>query len=144
MQSQEQPAGGAVDLSEEAEEKCRILICTVLHFSVCKIESNVAIKQSVILCLQRDLSYLKQEFSKVYMSSVYFLLHTPSLPCYRWADPPSEEQRARVIYSTLEALKNSQQATGQSASPGVFFDSSHSHLAFDVQELTFDLLSARR
>ncbi|PWA14060.1 hypothetical protein CCH79_00015795 [Gambusia affinis] len=93
---------------------------------------------------KRDLSYLKQEFSKVYMSSVYYLLHTPSLPCYRWADPPSEEQRARVIYSTLEALKNSQQATGQSASPGVFFDSSHSHLAFDVQELTFDLLSTRR
>ncbi|XP_005814550.1 nephrocystin-1 isoform X1 [Xiphophorus maculatus] len=93
---------------------------------------------------KRDLSYLKQEFSKVYMSSVYFLLHTPSLPCYRWADPPSEEQRARVIYSTLEALKNSQQATGQSASPGVFFDSSHSHLAFDVEELTFDLLSVRR
>ncbi|KAM4730467.1 LOW QUALITY PROTEIN: nephrocystin-1 [Anableps anableps] len=93
---------------------------------------------------KRDLSYLKQEFSKVYTSSVYFLLHSPSLPSYRWADPPSEEHRARVIYTTLEALKNYQQTTGKSGAPGVFFDSSHSHLAFDVQELTFDLLSATR
>uniref|UniRef100_A0A3Q2E1A9 Nephronophthisis 1 n=1 Tax=Cyprinodon variegatus TaxID=28743 RepID=A0A3Q2E1A9_CYPVA len=80
---------------------------------------------------KRDLSYLKQEFSKVYLSSVYFLLHSPSLSSYRWADLPSEEQRARPT-------------TGQSGAPGVFFDSSHSHLAFDIQELTFDLLSATR
>ncbi|XP_038151645.1 nephrocystin-1 [Cyprinodon tularosa] len=93
---------------------------------------------------KRDLSYLKQEFSKVYLSSVYFLLHSPSLPSYRWADLPSEEQRARVIYTTLEDLKNHQPTTGQSGAPGVFFDSSHSHLAFDIQELTFDLLSATR
>lgn len=93
--------------------------------------------------LQRDLTYLKQEFSKVYMS-VYFLLHSPSLPCYRWADLPSEEQRARIIYSTLEDLKRYQQATGQSGGPEIFFDSDHSHDAFDVQELTFDLLNAAR
>uniref|UniRef100_A0A3Q3WL50 SH3 domain-containing protein n=1 Tax=Mola mola TaxID=94237 RepID=A0A3Q3WL50_MOLML len=71
-----------------------------------------------------DFSYLKQEFIKVYMSSVYFLLHSPSLPCHRWADPPSEEQRARVIYNTLNSLKHTQ----------------HTHLAFDVSELAFDLL----
>ncbi|MEQ2295405.1 hypothetical protein AMECASPLE_013949 [Ameca splendens] len=93
---------------------------------------------------KRNLSYLKQEFSKVYMSSVYFLLHSPSLPSYRWADPPSEEQRARVIYTTLEALKNNQQTTSQSGTPAVFFNSSHSHLAFDIQELTFDLLCVTR
>lgn len=101
-------------------------------------ESNMSRAQ------KRDLTYLKLEFSKVYMSSVYFLLHSPSLPSYRWADPPSEEQRARVIYTMLEALKNHQQTNSQSGAPEVFFDSSHSHVAFDVQELTFDLLSATR
>ncbi|XP_067466719.1 nephrocystin-1 isoform X2 [Thunnus thynnus] len=89
---------------------------------------------------KRDLSYLKQEFVKVYMSSVYFLLHSPSLPRHRWADPPSEEQRARVIFSLLDALKNFQHTTGQSGGPEVFVDSMHQHLAFDVTELTFDLL----
>lgn len=92
------------------------------------------------MCLQRDLSYLKLEFVKVYMSSVYFLLHSPSLPCYRWADPLSEEQRARVIYAMLEMLKNQRNNTGQSGVPEVFVDGAHMHLAFDVTELTFDLL----
>uniref|UniRef100_A0A4W6EZD7 Nephronophthisis 1 n=1 Tax=Lates calcarifer TaxID=8187 RepID=A0A4W6EZD7_LATCA len=82
----------------------------------------------------RDLSFLKQEFAKVYMSSAYFLLHSPRLPCLRWADPPSEEQRARVIYHT----------TSQSGGPEVFVDPMHSHLAFDVTELTFDLLHVAR
>uniref|UniRef100_A0A3P8R925 SH3 domain-containing protein n=1 Tax=Astatotilapia calliptera TaxID=8154 RepID=A0A3P8R925_ASTCA len=89
---------------------------------------------------KRDLSYLKLEFVKVYMSSVYFLLHSPSLPCYRWADPLSEEQRARVIYAMLEMLKNQRNNTGQSGVPEVFVDGAHTHLAFDVTELTFDLL----
>ncbi|KAF7220260.1 nephrocystin-1 isoform X1 [Nothobranchius furzeri] len=93
---------------------------------------------------KRDLAYLKEEFRKLYMSSVYFLLHSPSLPCYHWADPPSEEQRARVIYATLMALKIQQPTTDQSGSSEVFFDSTHSHLAFDVQELTFDLLQTAR
>lgn len=92
------------------------------------------------MCLQRDLSYLKLEFVKVYMSSVYFLLHSPSLPCYRWADPLSEEQCARVIYAMLEMLKNQRNNTGQSGVPEVFVDGAHTHLAFDVTELTFDLL----
>ncbi|XP_024916394.1 nephrocystin-1 [Cynoglossus semilaevis] len=87
-----------------------------------------------------DLSFLKQEFVKVYMSSVYFLLHSPSLPPYRWADPASEEQRAKVIYITLDSLKHVQQTTGISGSPEVFFDHTHQHLAFDLTELNFDLL----
>uniref|UniRef100_A0A8C9YCF0 Nephronophthisis 1 n=1 Tax=Sander lucioperca TaxID=283035 RepID=A0A8C9YCF0_SANLU len=93
---------------------------------------------------RRDLSYLKQEFVKVYMSSVYFLLHSPSLPCHRWADPPLEEQRARVIYTTLDALKHTQHTTGQSGGPEVFVDPMHQHLAFDITELTFDLLRVSR
>ncbi|XP_051815805.1 nephrocystin-1 [Acanthochromis polyacanthus] len=93
---------------------------------------------------KRDLSYLKQEFIKVYMSSVYFLLHSPSLPRHRWADPSSEEQRARVVYATLETLKHLQRSTGQSGRPEVFVDQTHSHLAFDISELSFDLLRVAR
>ncbi|XP_041803806.1 nephrocystin-1 [Chelmon rostratus] len=93
---------------------------------------------------KRDLSYLKQEFVKVYMSSVYFLLHSPSLPRHRWADPPSEEQRARVIYATLDALKQTQRTTDQSGGLEVFVSPVHQHLAFDISELTFDLLHVAR
>ncbi|XP_034463709.1 nephrocystin-1 [Hippoglossus hippoglossus] len=89
---------------------------------------------------KRDLSFVKQEFVKVYMSSVYFLLHSPSLPRHRWADPPSEEQRARAIYATLDSLKHQQHTTGQSGCPEVYVDPMHPHLAFDITELTFDLL----
>ncbi|XP_034537223.1 nephrocystin-1 [Notolabrus celidotus] len=92
---------------------------------------------------KRDLCYLKQEFRKVYMFA-YFLLHSPSLPCYRWADPPSEEQRARVIFSTLEAFKHNQQTASQSGGTELFMDPTHQHLAFDVTELTFDLLQVVR
>ncbi|KAK2921650.1 nephrocystin-1 [Channa argus] len=90
---------------------------------------------------KRDLTYLKQDFVKVYMSSVYILLYSPLLPCYEWADASSEEQRARVIYNILDSLKHIQYTTDQPGGPEVFFDPMHSHLAFDVTELTFDLLS---
>ncbi|XP_076016379.1 nephrocystin-1 [Genypterus blacodes] len=93
---------------------------------------------------KRDLSYLKQEFVKVYMSSVYYLLHSPSLPCHHWADPSSEEQRARFIYATVDMLKHNQHTSGHSGSPEVFVDPTPQHLAFDVTELTFDLLSTAR
>ncbi|XP_029925765.1 nephrocystin-1 [Myripristis murdjan] len=93
---------------------------------------------------KRDLPHLKQEFIKIYMSSVYYLLHSPLLPCQRWADPSCEEQRARVIYATLDTLRHAQHTTGQSGIPEVFVDSKHQHLAFDVSELTFDLLHVAR
>lgn len=96
------------------------------------------------VCLQKDFTHLKQEFIKVYMSSVYFLLHSPSLPGHRWADPSAEEQRGRVIFATLSALKQAQSAGGQSAGPEVFVEPTHQHLAFDVSELTFDLLGVAR
>lgn len=40
----------------------------------------------------------------------------------------------------LETLKNQRNNTGQSGVPEVFVDGAHMHLAFDVTELTFDLL----
>ncbi|XP_060942867.1 nephrocystin-1-like [Limanda limanda] len=93
---------------------------------------------------KRDLPFVKQEFVKVYMSSVYFLLHSPSLPPHRWADAPSEQQRARAIYATLDSLKHQQHTTGQSGCPEVYVDPMHPHLAFDITELTFDLLHVAR
>lgn len=98
-------------------------------------------------CPQKDLTHLKREFIKVYMSSVYLLLHSASLPAHRWADPPAEEQRGRLIFATLSSLKQAQSgAGGPSAGPEVFFEPAQQpqHLAFDVSELTFDLLSVAR
>lgn len=96
------------------------------------------------VCFQKEFCFLKQEFVKVYMSSVYFLLHSPSLPSHRWADPSSEEQRARVIYDTLASLKHTQHTGSSSAGLEAFVDDAHQHLAFDVSELTFDFLSVAR
>ncbi|XP_029031289.1 nephrocystin-1 isoform X2 [Betta splendens] len=93
---------------------------------------------------KRDLTYVKQEFVNVYMSSVYFLLHSPLLPRHHWADPTSEEQRARVIYTILDSLKHNQHTSGQAGGPEFFVDPKHPHLAFDITELTFDLLSVAR
>ncbi|KAM8852252.1 nephrocystin-1 [Synchiropus picturatus] len=93
---------------------------------------------------KRDSSYLKQEFTKVYMSSGYFLLHSSSLPPHRWADPPSEEQRARLIFAALDALKHWQEATSQSGGPEIFADLTQQHVAFDISELSFDLLRVAR
>lgn len=96
------------------------------------------------MCFQKDFFFLKQEFVKVYMSSVYFLLHSPSLPSHRWADPTSEEQRASFIYATLTFLKHNQHTNSSLAGLEVFVDAAHQHLAFDVSELSFDFLSVAR
>ncbi|XP_037321154.2 nephrocystin-1 [Pungitius pungitius] len=89
-------------------------------------ESNMSRAQ------KRDLSYVKQRFIAVYMASAFALLRSASLPPPRWADAPSEERRAGVIYAALDALIQA----GRPAGPEV--------LAFDVEELTFDLLLVAR
>ncbi|XP_037128601.1 nephrocystin-1 isoform X2 [Syngnathus acus] len=94
-------------------------------------ESNMSRAQ------KRDEAQVKQEFAKAFQSSASFLLHTSSFPPHRWADTPSEEQRSRLILSTLEALKRTR---GQSESLEVLADPAHSPLAFDINEMTFDLL----
>lgn len=79
---------------------------------------------------KRDLLFLKGEFTSVFLSSVYPLLHASTLPCQRWADPTSEQRRALLIAQTLDAFRN----PDQSGSPMAQQD------AFDVTELTFDFL----
>ncbi|XP_020776810.2 nephrocystin-1 [Boleophthalmus pectinirostris] len=93
---------------------------------------------------RRNLSHVKQEFYRVYMSSVYFLLHSPALPSYHWADPSTEEQRARIIYTTLDSLKHKQLNSETLGGAEVYLTSDHEHLAFDISECTFDLLSVAR
>ncbi|XP_055083431.1 nephrocystin-1 isoform X1 [Periophthalmus magnuspinnatus] len=93
---------------------------------------------------RRNQSHVKQEFYRVYMSSVYFLLHCPALPSYRWADPTAEEQRARVIYTTLDSLKHKQQNSETLGGADVYLSPDHEHLAFDISECSFDLLSVAR
>ncbi|XP_077351957.1 nephrocystin-1 [Festucalex cinctus] len=86
---------------------------------------------------KRDEAQVKQEFAKAFQASALFLLHSSSLPSHRWADAHSEEQRSQLISSRLEALK---QARGQSESLEVLANPVHTHLAFDITEMTFDLL----
>ncbi|XP_061647110.1 nephrocystin-1 [Phyllopteryx taeniolatus] len=90
---------------------------------------------------KRDEARVKQEFAKAFQSSASFLLRSSSLPSHRWADPASEEQRSRLIASTLEALKR---ARGPSGSSELLADPGPAHLAFDVTEMTFDLLRVAR
>ncbi|XP_061692351.1 nephrocystin-1 isoform X2 [Syngnathoides biaculeatus] len=98
-------------------------------------ESNMSRAQ------KRDEAQVKQEFAKAFRSSASLLLHSPSLPWHRWADAASEEQRSRLIGSALEALKR---ARGPSGGLEVLADPARAHLAFDVAEMTFDLLRVAR
>ncbi|CAL8259069.1 unnamed protein product [Lota lota] len=79
---------------------------------------------------KRDLLFLRGEFTSVFLSTVYPLIHSTTLPCQRWADPPLEQQRARLISQALEDFRTSSQSGGPMAQQD----------AFDVTELTFDLL----
>lgn len=122
-------------------------VITPVHVCLClslQIFCVSCVNFTFALFFQKDFSFLKQEFVKVYMSSVYFLLHSPSLPSHCWADPSSEEQRARVIYDTLNSLKHNQHTNSHSGGLKVFVDPSYQHIAFDVSELTFDFLSVAR
>uniref|UniRef100_A0A4W5LXL0 Nephronophthisis 1 n=1 Tax=Hucho hucho TaxID=62062 RepID=A0A4W5LXL0_9TELE len=77
----------------------------------------------------RDLPLLKRKFVRVYMDNMYPLLYSADLPPPRWADEMVENQRARVIFnSSLEPF--------HTHTP----DSPPRHQAFDISQLTYDLL----
>uniref|UniRef100_A0A8C8FRG5 SH3 domain-containing protein n=1 Tax=Oncorhynchus tshawytscha TaxID=74940 RepID=A0A8C8FRG5_ONCTS len=78
---------------------------------------------------KRDLPLLKRTFVRVYMDNIYPLLYSADLPPPRWADEMVENQRARVIFnSSLEPF--------HTHTP----DSPPRHQAFDISQLTYDLL----
>lgn len=63
------------------------------------------------------------------MDNIYPLLYSADLPPPRWADEMVENQRARVIFnSSLEPF--------HTHTP----DSPPRHQAFDISQLTYDLL----
>ncbi|CAL8297963.1 unnamed protein product [Merluccius merluccius] len=86
-------------------------------------------EQAMSRTQKRDLLFLREQFTSVFLTSVYPLLHSPMLPCQRWADSP-REQRAQLISKALEAFRSHSQSESPIAQD-----------AFDVLELTFDLLT---
>nr|XP_061794588.1 nephrocystin-1-like [Nerophis lumbriciformis] len=90
---------------------------------------------------KREEAQVKEKFTQTFLSSVSLLLYSSSMPPYRWADASSEERRSRLISSTLEALKK---ARGKTGSLEALTDPAATHVAFDISEMTFDLLREAR
>ncbi|KAK6293765.1 hypothetical protein J4Q44_G00360910 [Coregonus suidteri] len=82
---------------------------------------------------KRDLPLLKRMFVRVYMDNIYPLLYSADLPPPRWADEMVENQRARVIFASLQTTSTQEPFHTHTDSPP-------RHQAFDISQLTFDLL----
>ncbi|XP_016125477.1 nephrocystin-1 isoform X2 [Sinocyclocheilus grahami] len=80
---------------------------------------------------KRDINVLKQMFVSVYMGSVFPLLYSVEMPAPCWADEEVESQRARIIYSP-----------SQKPSVETLLSSQCSHQAFDITQVTYDLISS--
>ncbi|XDV43126.1 hypothetical protein PO909_011656 [Leuciscus waleckii] len=79
---------------------------------------------------KRDINMLKQMFVSVYMSSVFPLLYSAEMPTPCWADEEVESQRARIIYSPSQKI-----------SVETMLSSQCTHQAFDITQVTYDLIS---
>ncbi|XP_077095532.1 nephrocystin-1 [Siphateles boraxobius] len=79
---------------------------------------------------KRDINVLKQMFVSVYMASVFPLLYSADMPTPCWADEDVESQRARIIYSPSQKI-----------SVETMLSSQCSHQAFDITQVTYDLIS---
>ncbi|XP_056333066.1 nephrocystin-1 [Danio aesculapii] len=82
---------------------------------------------------KRDINVLKQMFVSVYMGSVFPLLFSAEMPTPCWADEETESQRARIIYNP-----------SQKTSIETLLSSQNSHQAFDITQVTYDLISSAR
>ncbi|XP_016090970.1 nephrocystin-1-like isoform X1 [Sinocyclocheilus grahami] len=80
---------------------------------------------------KRDINVLKQMFVSVFMGSVYLLLYSVEMPAPCWADEEVESQRARFIYSP-----------SQKTSVQTLLSSQCSHQAFDMAQVTYDLINS--
>uniref|UniRef100_A0A8C1G0Z9 Nephronophthisis 1 n=1 Tax=Cyprinus carpio TaxID=7962 RepID=A0A8C1G0Z9_CYPCA len=90
-------------------------------------ESEINLRRSD----KRDINVLKQMFVSVYMGSVFPLLYSAEMPAPCWADEEVESQRARIIYSP-----------SQKTSVETLLSSQSSHQAFDISQVTYDLISS--
>ncbi|XP_067222955.1 nephrocystin-1 [Chanodichthys erythropterus] len=79
---------------------------------------------------KRDINVLKQMFARIYMGSVFQLLYSAEMPAPCWADEEVESQRARIIYSPSQKIAVETMLSSQC-----------SHQAFDITQVTYDLIS---
>ncbi|KAL7861451.1 hypothetical protein SRHO_G00128920 [Serrasalmus rhombeus] len=80
---------------------------------------------------KKDITALKKLFENVYMSSVFPLLYSAEMPAPLWADESTETQRARLIYSPIHKITME-----------TMLSPNHPHQAFDISQVTYDLLTS--
>ncbi len=87
---------------------------------------------NVCFCVfQRNINVLKKMFVSIYMGSVFPLLYSAEMPAPCWADEEVESQRASIIYNP-----------SQKTSVETLLSSQCSHQAFDITQVTYDLISS--
>ncbi|KAK2843894.1 hypothetical protein Q7C36_012109 [Tachysurus vachellii] len=91
------------------------------------VESENNLKRSV----KKDVAVLKKLFESVYMSSVFPLLSSVEMPAACWANEDIEAQRARLIYNPTNKI-----------SLETMLSSSHKHRAFNISQVSYDLLTS--
>ncbi|XP_033115969.1 nephrocystin-1-like [Anneissia japonica] len=92
-------------------------------------------KRSLKKVDKRDNEHMKGLMSSVFMDSVYPLLHSTSLPAYKWADIETENARWEAIANFMKTNRESSVLAGHLLSPDTM------HKPFDMSELTYDLCS---
>ncbi|XP_035388746.1 nephrocystin-1 isoform X1 [Electrophorus electricus] len=80
---------------------------------------------------KKDIGVLKKTFQSVFMSGVFPLLFVAGMPTPLWADEDAETCRARFIYSPTQKITME-----------TMLSSSHTHQAFDISQVTYDLLTS--
>ncbi|XP_072546652.1 nephrocystin-1 [Salminus brasiliensis] len=80
---------------------------------------------------KKDIAVMKKLFESVYMSSVFPLLYSAEMPGPLWADENTENQRARLIYSPDHKVTKE-----------TMLSPNHTHKAFDISQVTYDLLTS--
>ncbi|KAK1793666.1 hypothetical protein P4O66_012030 [Electrophorus voltai] len=80
---------------------------------------------------KKDIGVLKKTFESVFMSGVFPLLFVAGMPTPLWADEDAETCRARFIYSPTQKITME-----------TMLSSSHTHQAFDISQVTYDLLTS--
>ncbi|KAI4879068.1 hypothetical protein NFI96_022483, partial [Prochilodus magdalenae] len=91
------------------------------------VESETNLKRSD----KKDTAVMKKLFESVYMSSVFPLLYSAEMPAPLWADENTETRRAHLIYSPVHNITKESMLSPE-----------HSHQAFDISQVTYDLLSS--
>ncbi|XP_076848182.1 nephrocystin-1 isoform X2 [Brachyhypopomus gauderio] len=80
---------------------------------------------------KKDIRVLKESFESVFLSSVFPLLFLAEMPAPLWAHEDTETQRARLIYNPTQKITMETMTS-----------SNHTHQAFNVSQVTYDLLDS--